>query len=52
MLDIWNILITGNGDTVTNVESLPTKTAHLRDLIVLSRHIFRFFAWGFDYSIR
>ena len=36
ILDIWNILTTVSGDTVTNVESLPIKSARLRVPKVLS----------------
>ncbi len=35
ILDIWNILATASGDTVTNVDSLQIKSARLRVLKVL-----------------
>jgi len=35
ILDIWNILTTVSGDTVTNVDSLQIKSARLRVLKVL-----------------
>jgi hypothetical protein len=35
ILDIWNILTTASGDTVTNVDSLQIKSARLRVLKVL-----------------
>ena len=42
MLDILNISITANGDIVTNVASLPIKSAHL-NLIVLSKRYLEIF---------
>ena len=36
ILDIWNILTTASGDTVTNVDSLQIKSARLRVPKVLS----------------